>query len=153
MYLLDTNTCIQFLNGKSLHVANRLRAHSPSKLKLCSVVKAEMLYGAARSLHPERTRLLMEGFFSHYESFPFDDAAAAFYGSVRQSLAVVDLGGKSTLAFDLLADLFDALSQSLIFDVEFVHTQTPFVSLLECIFDLFLANSIGWDVHAARRPR
>jgi tRNA(fMet)-specific endonuclease VapC len=88
MYLLDTNTCIQFLNGKSLHVANRLRAHSPSKLKLCSVVKAEMLYGAARSLHPERTRLLMEGFFSHYESFPFDDAAAAFYGSVRQSLAV-----------------------------------------------------------------
>jgi tRNA(fMet)-specific endonuclease VapC len=88
MYLLDTNTCIQFLNGKSLPVANRLRAHAPSQLKLCSVVKAEMLYGAARSLHPERTRLLMEGFFSHYESLPFDDAAAASYGSIRHALAV-----------------------------------------------------------------
>ncbi len=88
MYLLDTNTCIQFLNGRSLHVANRLRAHSPSQLKLCSVVKAEILYGAARSIHPEPTRLLMEGFFSHYESFVFDDAAAASYGSIRQSPAI-----------------------------------------------------------------
>jgi hypothetical protein len=35
-----------------------------------------MLYGAARSSDPNRTRTTLEGFFSHYESLPFDDLAA-----------------------------------------------------------------------------
>jgi len=87
MYLLDTNTCIQFLNGTSLLVEAQFRAHSPRQLKLCSIVKAEMLYGAARSAHPDRNLALMERFFSGYESLPFDDAAATSYGRIRRDLA------------------------------------------------------------------
>ena len=49
MYLLDSNTCIQFLNGRSIHVERRLMGTKPSSIKLCSIVKAELLYGASRS--------------------------------------------------------------------------------------------------------
>ena len=87
MYLLDTNTCIQFLNGRSLLVEAQFRAHSQNQLKLYSIVKAEMLYGAARSAHPDRTLAFMERFFAGYDSIPFDDAAAASYGRIRQDLA------------------------------------------------------------------
>jgi tRNA(fMet)-specific endonuclease VapC len=57
MYLLDTNTCIQFLNGASILVEAQFRAHSPDQLKLCSIVKAEMLYRAARSVHGTQQRV------------------------------------------------------------------------------------------------
>lgn len=87
MYLLDTNTCIQFLNGRSMAVETRFRSHAPFQLKLCAVVKAELLYGAARSSHPDRNRVFMERFFAGYESLPFDDSAAAIYGRIRQELA------------------------------------------------------------------
>jgi hypothetical protein len=51
-FMLDSNTCIQFLNGKSALVEQRLRGTKPSNIKLCSVVKAELLYGAFRSNNP-----------------------------------------------------------------------------------------------------
>jgi tRNA(fMet)-specific endonuclease VapC len=47
-----------------------------------------MLFGAAKSVHPDRTRVKMRSFFAGYESIPFDDAAAASYGQIRQDLAV-----------------------------------------------------------------
>jgi tRNA(fMet)-specific endonuclease VapC len=87
MFLLDTNTCIQFLNGRSLAVEKQFRRRAPSQLKLCSVVKAEMLYGAMRSARPDRNLALMELFFADFQSLPFDDAAAASYGRIRQDLA------------------------------------------------------------------
>jgi tRNA(fMet)-specific endonuclease VapC len=79
MYLLDTNSCIRFLNGRSRQVEAHFRAHAPNHLKLCSVVKAELLYGAARSAHPDRNLAFMEWFFAGYESLPFDDLAASPY--------------------------------------------------------------------------
>ncbi len=87
MYLPDTNVCIRFLNGRSATISQRMAAVRPSQVKLCSVVKAEMLYGAARSTDPERSRATLEGFFSHYESLPFDDLAASEYGRIRAHLS------------------------------------------------------------------
>ena len=89
MYLPDTNVCIRFLNGKSPMVAKRMAAVKPWQIQLCSVVKAEMLFGAARSIDPERSRATLEGFFSHYRSLPFDDAAAIEYGRIRAHLAAL----------------------------------------------------------------
>jgi tRNA(fMet)-specific endonuclease VapC len=88
MYLLDTNTCSQFLNGRSTSIQERFREHLASELMLCSIMKAELLFGAAKSVHPDRTRVMMRSFFAGYESIPFDDAAAASYGQIRQDLAV-----------------------------------------------------------------
>ena len=53
---------------------------------LCSVVKAELLYGASKSQVGEATRLKLELFFSGFRSAPFDDLAAAAYGGIRAEL-------------------------------------------------------------------
>src|SRR6266404_6454625 len=88
MYILDSNTCIQYLNGRSDHVERRLMKAKPSNIKLCSVVKAELWYGARRSNNPAMAVARLETFFEPYESIPFDDAAAAEYGRIRALLAV-----------------------------------------------------------------
>ena len=49
MWLLDTNACIALLNGTSAPLAGRLAQHRPSEIRLCAVVKAELLFGARKS--------------------------------------------------------------------------------------------------------
>ena len=87
MYLLDSNTCVQYLNGRSDCVERRLMKAKPSSIKLCSVVKAELWYGARRSNNPAAALARIERFFAPYESIPFDDAAAAEHGQIRRHLA------------------------------------------------------------------
>ena len=87
MHLLDSNTCIQFLNGKSASVERRLMGTRPSEIKLCSIVKAELWYGAARSKDAPKVMSKLTEFFAPYESLPFNDAAAAEYGRIRELLA------------------------------------------------------------------
>jgi tRNA(fMet)-specific endonuclease VapC len=99
MYLLDTNTCIQFLNGKSASIERRLMGTKPSNIKLCSIVKAEMYFGAARSNDPLAVMAKLNTFFAPYQSFPFDDAAAAEYGRIRGQLA--DAGTRGGAAVGL----------------------------------------------------
>jgi tRNA(fMet)-specific endonuclease VapC len=84
--MLDSNTCIQFLNGRSIHVG-RLMGTRPSAIKLCSIVKAELLYGASRSNDASAALSRLETFFAPYESIPFDDTAAVEYGRIRGHLA------------------------------------------------------------------
>ena len=87
-FLLDSNTCIRFLNGSSESVERKLLATKPPNVKLCSVVKAELLYGASRSNKVLATRTKLELFFGPYQSFPFDDPAAVEYGRLRGTLAI-----------------------------------------------------------------
>lgn len=59
----------------------------PSNVLLCSIVKAELLYGASRSNNAAGALSRLETFFAPYQSIPFDDAAAAEYGDIRAHLA------------------------------------------------------------------
>ena len=65
-----------------------MAAAKPLNVKLCSVVKAELLYGASRSNNEVAARTKLELFFAAYESFPFDDLAAVEYGRLRGTLVV-----------------------------------------------------------------
>ena len=85
-YLLDTNTCIRYLNGRSPQVRSNLESLSPEEVALCSVVKAELSYGAARARHPERTMAHIATFASPFTSLPFDDSCADRYGQIRAQL-------------------------------------------------------------------
>jgi tRNA(fMet)-specific endonuclease VapC len=85
-YLLDTNVCIAFLNQKDAKLRARLEQTSPDDLKLCSVVKAELLYGARNSTRAEHNLSKLARFFELFESVPFDDAAAHQYGALRAQL-------------------------------------------------------------------
>jgi tRNA(fMet)-specific endonuclease VapC len=86
MYLLDTNVCVHILNGSSPGVIARFREESPASVRLCSVVKAELLYGARKSRAVSRTLAALQRFFDPLISMPFDDACAEEYGRVRADL-------------------------------------------------------------------
>jgi len=86
IYLLDTNTCIRFLNGTSEPIRHRIEILAARDIALCSVVKAELVYGALKSERPERNLSRLQLFFSRFVSLPFDDAAAEAYGEIRARL-------------------------------------------------------------------
>ncbi|HKZ84632.1 MAG TPA: type II toxin-antitoxin system VapC family toxin [Anaerolineae bacterium] len=85
-YLLDTNTCIQFLNSRNSAVQRRLAAVSRDDVAICQIVKAELIYGAYRSARREANLALLARFFSQFVSLPFDDASAEIYGRIRAEL-------------------------------------------------------------------
>ena len=86
-YLLDTNTCIRYLNGRAPNVLRRLQALPPNEVRVCAVVKAEMYFGAMKSANPISTLAQQRAFLDAFVSLPFDDAAAEAYGRLRAELA------------------------------------------------------------------
>jgi tRNA(fMet)-specific endonuclease VapC len=89
--LLDTNACIRLLNGRAPNVARRLQRHRPADVALCSVVKAELIYGAHRSNRVAENLRLLERFFAPFASLPFDDRCADAYGRIRHDLERVGM--------------------------------------------------------------
>jgi tRNA(fMet)-specific endonuclease VapC len=85
-YLLDTNTCIRYLNGQSANIKLRMEQLRPADITLCSIVKAELLYGAAKSSSGERAFERLNRFFSLFDSLSFDDRSASAYGTIRADL-------------------------------------------------------------------
>jgi tRNA(fMet)-specific endonuclease VapC len=85
-YLLDSNTCIGLLNGPSEALEARRKQTPVSRIRVCSVVKAELLYGAEKSRKSERTKQQLLIFFAKFNSMPFDDKAAQVYAEIRAGL-------------------------------------------------------------------
>lgn len=87
MFLLDTNLCIQILTKRSPHIQQRFLQHSPGEIALCSIVKAELLYGARHSQRVEANLQLLQTFFQPLQSLVFDDRCAEEAGQIRADLA------------------------------------------------------------------
>ena len=87
MFLLDTNACIRILNNSSSPLVVRIRQHNPADILLCSVVKAELIYGAYYSSRVADNLRLLDRFFEPFVSLPFDDACSGVYGRIRSDLA------------------------------------------------------------------
>jgi tRNA(fMet)-specific endonuclease VapC len=98
-YLLDTNTCIRYLNGRVPLVFQRLNDTPPADVCVCSIVKLELRYGALRSDAVERTLAEQEKFLSPFVSLPFDDGAQRLAAQIRADLARV---GAPIGPYDLL---------------------------------------------------
>jgi tRNA(fMet)-specific endonuclease VapC len=86
MWLLDTNACIRYLNGRSPDLRAKLHAVDSSQICVCSVVKAELYFGAAQSNDPFKTRAHQDLFLVHFPSLAFDDRAAESYAAIRSDL-------------------------------------------------------------------
>jgi tRNA(fMet)-specific endonuclease VapC len=85
-YLLDTNVCIGILTGRSPKAIERLRQLAPTEVRTCSVVRAELQFGARNSSRVETNLNLLETFLSPFISVAFDDGAANYYGRIRADL-------------------------------------------------------------------
>jgi tRNA(fMet)-specific endonuclease VapC len=89
IYLLDSNAWIAHMRQTDPALTQKIQQTNPSDIRLCSVVLAELYYGAFHSPAAYQVRnlalvaQLRQGFFS----IPFDDASAEAYGRVRADLA------------------------------------------------------------------
>ncbi len=85
-YLLDTNTCIQFLNRRNLSIFHRLESLSSDDVCICDVVKFELYYGAFKSTRIQENLATLENFFADLISLPFDAGSAKICGQIRADL-------------------------------------------------------------------
>ena len=71
----------------SPNLVKKLHSHRPEKIAVCSVVKAEMYFGAMKSHDPAKTLQQQDIFLQKFESLPFDDQAARYFGKIRADLS------------------------------------------------------------------
>jgi len=86
IYLLDTNVCVRYLRGRNVNVLHRLQRTPATNVRLCSVVKSELYYGALRSAKPRANRAKVDGFVAPYQSLCYDDDAAEIHADIRHQL-------------------------------------------------------------------
>jgi tRNA(fMet)-specific endonuclease VapC len=77
------------INATSQAVFERLNAQKQDDVVVCSVVKAELFYGAMHSQNPAKNLSNQQKFLTLFYSLPFDDVAAEYYGRIRADLARV----------------------------------------------------------------
>lgn len=85
-YSLDTNICIRYINGHSIAIRRKLPTVPASEIIVCSVVRGELAYGAAKSQQPELSAAKQQKFLKPYGILPYDNQAAQEYGRIRAYL-------------------------------------------------------------------
>jgi tRNA(fMet)-specific endonuclease VapC len=87
-YLLDTNVCVRCLRGGDQgRVIEHLAAVGQEAVVLCSVVRAELMFGALRSERVAENLALVEEFMVQFPSLVFDDLAARQHARLRAALS------------------------------------------------------------------
>jgi tRNA(fMet)-specific endonuclease VapC len=87
-YLLDSNTCVEYLRlGTNSLVTRRLSVTPYQKIATCTVVLAELLYGALRSTNPIASWTQVLTFTGKFNLLPFDARAATDYADIKAHLA------------------------------------------------------------------
>ena len=110
MYLLDTSPCIEILRDRSSKVRQRLKKHDPTDIYLCSIVIAELLYGARKSDHVAKNLALVKEFCAPFMSLPFDDRCANQYATIRTDLERVGMRiGANDLFIGAIAKTYDLI--------------------------------------------
>jgi tRNA(fMet)-specific endonuclease VapC len=98
-YLLDTNACIRFINGRAPRLRAKMATIARSEIAVSTISKAEMYYGSAKSQTPERSREKQLDFLETIATLPFDELAAVEYGRLRRELEIAGtpIGGNDML--------------------------------------------------------
>lgn len=97
-YLLDTNTCIRYLNGRAPQIRARMATIDDADIAISTVTQGEMFAGSAKSQQPVESRARQDAFFVRFLKLPFDEPAAAEYGRIR---AALELAGTPIGPFDM----------------------------------------------------
>ena len=98
-YLLDTNTCIRFINGRAPNIRKKMLTIDAGQIAISTIVQAEMYAGSAKSQFSVKSRAIQEEFFKRFILIPFDSKAARIYGDIRASLEIkgTPIGGNDLL--------------------------------------------------------
>jgi tRNA(fMet)-specific endonuclease VapC len=74
------------LNQHSQKLIERFAETAPANIAVCSIVKAELFYGAMKSAKPAQNLIQQQEFLEDFQSLPFDDLAAQTYAEIRTNL-------------------------------------------------------------------
>jgi len=97
-YLLDTNACVDYLNGRFPRLTKRIQQSVPSDLAISSVAVTELRYGAEKSTQRHRNHERLDVFLGDVPCVDFDSSAPFVYGRVR---AVLERRGMIIGPYDL----------------------------------------------------
>lgn len=97
-YLLDTNTCIRYINGRAPQIHRKMLTIPDKEITICAITKAEMAYGVAKSQYPQQSFRKQLAFFIRFFSLPFDDDCANRFGLLR---AMLEKAGTPIGAYDM----------------------------------------------------
>lgn len=86
IYFLDTNICVYFLKGLYHSIADNIQNTNPNNIKISSIVKAELLYGAEKSQHKTKNLVNINRFLEPFEIISFDDDCSITYSKIRASM-------------------------------------------------------------------
>ena len=84
-YMLDTNICIFTIKNRPVHVRDAFTKHH-GQMCISAVTMMELIFGAEKSLDPDRNLAVVEGFAARLEVLSYDLDAAAHTGQVRAEL-------------------------------------------------------------------
>ncbi len=85
-YFLDTNICVYYLKGMYGSIAENLLRRHPEEIRIPSMVKAELLYGAYRSRRSSVNIELLEEFLFPFRIVGFSDNECIEYARIRAEL-------------------------------------------------------------------
>lgn len=85
-YLLDTNVCVDYLNGRFPAVAAKLQSLAPEEVAISVVAVAELRFGATKSARAEANHRRLDLFLDDVAVLDLDRDAARAYGSLRTAL-------------------------------------------------------------------
>ncbi|MHC5745028.1 MAG: PIN domain-containing protein [Nostoc sp.] len=97
-YLLDTDTCIYWLNGRQ-SVRDKLLAVGWDEVCICVITAAELYYGAYNSNRVSENLGNAEEFIQNLPVLPLTDPALRKYGELKAELRRI---GQTIAEFDLL---------------------------------------------------
>ncbi|WP_414541388.1 type II toxin-antitoxin system VapC family toxin [Nostoc sp. CCY0012] len=86
------------MRGKNSTLKQKLESTVTKDIAVCSIVKAELFYGAMKSANAECNLSLQQEFLSQFISLTFEDIAAMTFGIIRSQLEAL---GTPIGAYDL----------------------------------------------------
>lgn len=86
MYMLDTNICIYAIKNKPEGVLEKIHTNMGAGLCISAITLAELEHGVAASAYPEKNAVSLLQFLSIMTILPFEDKAAAEYGTICATL-------------------------------------------------------------------
>ena len=84
-YMLDTNICIYLMKNQPKEVAERFAQCYVGDVVMSAITYAELEYGVARSVDPEKEQRNLFNLIQDIKVVPFDADACVAYGPIRMA--------------------------------------------------------------------